>query len=59
MLLLALQVKVGKVASLVGKIFVVRPQPQKHEYFAPRKLPAIYGIARRIDHDDRYIVCFH
>ncbi len=37
-LLLALQVKVGKAASFVGKVFVVN---ENHEYFAPRTLPAI------------------
>ncbi len=36
-LLLALQVKVGKVASFVGKIFVL----QCPRIFAPQKLPAI------------------
>ncbi len=40
-LLLALQVKVGKVASFVGKIFVVQCH-ENHEYFSPRKLPANY-----------------
>ncbi len=44
-LLLALQqVKVGKVASFVGKIFVVQCPVfihENHEYFAPQKLPAI------------------
>ncbi len=37
----ALQVKVGKVASFVGKIFVVQCSNENHEYFAPRNLPAI------------------
>ena len=42
-LLLALQVKVDKVALFVGKIFVVRStfNHKNHKYFAPRKLPAI------------------
>ncbi len=41
-LLLTLQVKVGTVASFVGKIFVLCSTTKKnHEYFAPRKLPAI------------------
>ncbi len=39
-MLLALQVKVGKVTSFVGKIF---GPVFNHEYFAPRKSPAIYG----------------
>ncbi len=43
---LALQVKVSKVASFVGKIF--RGQifnHENHEYFAPRKLPSIRYIS--------------
>ncbi len=41
-LLLALQVKVLKVASFVGKIFMFQLvfNHENHEYFAPRKLPA-------------------
>ena len=37
-LLLALQVKVGKVASFVGKIFVVRPPTTKTTNFCPTKI---------------------
>ncbi len=42
-MLLALQVKVGKVASFVGKIFVVQCSTTKttNKYFAPQKLPSI------------------
>ncbi len=46
-LLLALQVKVGKVASFVGKIFFVQ---YSNEYFAPRKLPAICQFGQTMDY---------
>ena len=35
---LALQVKVGKVASFVGKIFVVRPSTTKTTNICPTKI---------------------
>ena len=43
---------IGKVASFVGKIFVVKPPTTKtmHEYFAPRKLHAIRYIVTILWH---------
>ncbi len=40
-LLLALQVKVGKVASFVGKIRGHTFNHESHKYFAPQNLPSI------------------
>ncbi len=42
---LALQVKVGKVASFVGKIFVVRPPTTKTKNILPHKITRymVYG----------------
>ncbi len=47
---LALQVKVGKVASFVGKIFVVRPPTTKTTNICPTK------ITRYTDTTDTAIV---
>ena len=44
-LLLALQVKVGKVTSFVGKIFVVRPSTTKTTNILPHR----YTMERRSD----------
>ncbi len=44
-MLLALQVKVGKVASFVGKIFVVRPPTTKTTNILPHENYTLYGIA--------------
>ncbi len=43
MRLLALQVKVGKVASFVGKIFVVRPPTTKTTNILPHENYTLYG----------------
>ncbi len=43
-LLLALQVKVGKVASFVGKIFVADLQSRKSRIFCPTKI-TLYTVA--------------
>ncbi len=43
-LLLALQVKVGKVASFVGKIFVVRSSTTKTTNILPHENYPVYGI---------------
>ena len=40
---LALQVKVGKVASFVGKIFVVRPPITKTTNILPHENYTLYG----------------
>ncbi len=42
-LLLALQVKVGKVASFGGKIFVVRPSTTKTTNILPHENYPLYG----------------
>ena len=39
-----LQVKVGKVASFVGKIFVVRPPTTKTTNILPHENYTLYGI---------------
>ncbi len=41
---LALQVKVGKVASFVGKIFVVRAPTTKTTNILPHENYTLYGI---------------
>ncbi len=41
---LALQVKVGKVASFVGEIFVVRPPTTKTTNTLPHENYTLYGI---------------
>ncbi len=41
---LALQVKVGKVASFVGKILVVRPPTTKITNILPHENYTLYGI---------------
>ncbi len=43
-LLLVLQVKVGKVASFVGKIFVVIPPTTKTTNILPHEKYTLYGI---------------
>ena len=42
---LALQVKVGKVSSFVGKIFVVRPSTIKTTNILPHENYPLYGIS--------------
>ncbi len=42
---LALQVKVDKVASFVGKIFVVRPSTTKTTNILPHENYPLYGIS--------------
>ncbi len=44
-MLLALQVKVGKVASFVGKIFVVRSSTRKTTLFYPTKI-TLYTVSK-------------
>ena len=44
-LLLALQVNVGKVASFVGKIFVVRPSITKTTNILPHENYPLYDIS--------------
>ena len=43
-LLLALQVKVGKVASFVGELFVARASTTKTANFYPTKVTCYYDI---------------
>ncbi len=47
-LLLALQVKVGTVASFVGKIFVVRPPTTKTTNIFPHENYTLYGSTTQI-----------
>ena len=44
---LALQVKVGKVASFVGKIFVIRPPTTKTTNILPHKNYPLYGVSNQ------------
>ena len=49
---LALQVKVGKVASFVGKIFVVRLPTTKTTNILPHENYTLYGIIIAIKHNN-------
>ncbi len=56
---LALQVKVGKVTSFVGKMLVVRPSTTKTTNILLHENYPLYGIALASPPKHQHPLCFH